>query len=320
MKTTLLQQQLEAIGYLEFKHPTKSMITVLTDDKRTKVAEHIVSVIPGAEWHRAPISQSSIGYIAVGDLKILIKPLSKQKRQASHSINEDLVAERINFFCSLSDLPLNVILTDGTVHDQVFNVMKADCTGTSWKGRQKADVVLTMTDGSLYKMSIKMDNASYWESSDRYYKLKARAILTGLIESGDVELIKTEHDVYRVSPNVCVQATEWEARDIIFGSDIEGNGAVLVRSFENADFIYEKDDHTLTIKCTKLIKTLENVDLNNDTWFVIRNDSTYSDGILPGFKGLRTTAANARACKSTHLKVDLEWRNILISQKSISQS
>ena len=154
--------------------------------------------------------------------------------------------------------------------------------GTDTKDRKKSDINLMLSDGTKYGISLKMDNAAHWESADRYYQKTASIVMSYLIEQGLVTVTSNDDGINKIYPNVVIEANHKETQDVTFGSDLLGNGCILVRTLEEQDFDFDHEHQLLTIKSTVCADSPQNPYINNNVWFLIRNDSTRrNDNIVP---------------------------------------
>lgn len=157
--------------------------------------------------------------------------------------------------------------------------------------RNKADLHLVTSRMVAYPISIKDESASFWESADSYWGEKARAFLAWAIDARETKLTENGDGGYSIQPTIAVAATAAEIKDVVFGADIYGKGAVVVEKFDPQDFKWDFDRDVLVITVKKLIRT--EADVNGDVFFQIQNDRTRATQFLA--KGMRTKAATAAA-------------------------
>ena len=108
-------------------------------------------------------------------------------------------------------------------------------------------------------------------------------------DSGRIELKLTDKGVYYLKPNVAFLPSIDEKNDVVFGSDILPNGAVIVKSFDSESIVSIDDNGWLEISVTKVITSLKDLDEHDDVVFLVRNDSSRNPKGL-GYKGLRVLA------------------------------
>lgn len=268
------------IGIIEVKNSRQ--INIKTDENRVKLLKRLAEEFNGV-YVDTPNSISSAGYVELDNgLRLVAKP---NKKHSAGILNEKILADKINELCATG--PINIKFIG---HNKVFKcigVVNCILTGLDTKNRSKSDIVLK---GNIdYPISLKKDNAEVWESADNYIGEKARKILDKLINNGIVELKLTDNGVYYLKPNVAFLPDEKEKNDVVFGSDILPNGAVIVKSFDADIEIRVNDDGWLEIPVTKVITNLNDLDDHDDVVFLIRNNSSRNSKKL-GYKGLRVLA------------------------------
>jgi hypothetical protein len=124
-----------------------------------------------------------------------------------------------------------------------------------------------------------------WESADSYYAKKAKDIIDRLIIDKKVTL--SGRNIKKITPNIAIEATKKEAKDVVFGSDLLGAGAVLYRTWKASDFKITENGN-LEIISSKIYtneREVENGD--HSVYFLIRNDSSRKGSkIYPGIRVL----------------------------------
>jgi hypothetical protein len=290
---------LEKLGYDNIKKLSSRRFAVLIDgpgSARLEALEKIENELQshGAVWDKSPSSGSSMGMIKLGNISILAKPASKQGAGSAGLGNEsilvDVVNDHIHEFGSL-----NVeFIGPGAGSFLVKDVTEAVSAGSNTAGRKKSDVNLITAAGKV-PISIKKDNAVYWESADSSYGHKAATKINELLESGEIEMID-KGGYYNIVPNIAIQATPQETSDVIFGSDILGTGAVVKKTFTTGSFSYDEGKNTLTVQSTYIITDISHVTGDYSVWFLIRNDKTRKS--VPGYPGIRVLAAYEKRINS----------------------
>ena len=300
------QKILEGLGYKAFKRISSKRIGVLVDGDRAQHLERVLKEVPGLKYRddEKAIRVSSIGVLEFQDngLWIVFKPA---KRQGSRSVgidNELKLINTINDFAKKFGA-INVLFYANGKKYFVPSVIKAIEMGRDTTGRKKADVILLDKNNEKYPISIKKANAQYWESADRYYRMKAQNIIDKLIKENKIKILphQTKKGIFMISPEVAVSATQQEKMDVVFGSDILPNGAVITQTFTNNVFRWNDKTHTLEIACKHIIIKPNEVIGEFDVWFLIRNDSTRKS--IPKYPGLRILATmTKRASKALKVR------------------
>ena len=282
-----IESLLISMGYKNLKKVSGNKIAVLTNDNRVKTLENITRSIKGSRYDDKPGSDSSAGRVKIGSISILAKPASKQGKASAGVENEDMLVDYIN--SSTKSGPMNVFFVGDNKTFEVFGCVGAKSVGADTANRKKADVVLEDYNGVLYPISIKKDDAETWESADSYFGAEAKRIIDQAIKNGDTKLV--HHGTYfTIEPNIAVEATAKEKRDVVFGSDIEGKGCVVTKTFKTNSF--ETQEDTILIDCSHVITSMADVKGPKDVMFLIRNDKTRKS--IKEYPGIRILAAYAK--------------------------
>ena len=275
-------EKLKALNVGSVVVKNSRLIHIKTDENRVKLLKFLADELDGV-YIDTPSGVSSVGYVKLdNNIRLVAKP---NKEHSAGVLNEKILADKINELCANG--PVNVRFVGKNKTFSCVGVKNCVLTGTDTKNRRKADLVL---QGNLdYPVSLKKDNAETWESADDYMGAKARRVVDELVEKGVVELELTDKGVYRLKPNVAFLPTEEEKRDVVFGSDILPNGAVVVKSFDLDTTVSVDDEGWFEIPVTKVITSLDDVDDHDDVAFLIRNNASRNSKKL-GYRGLRVLA------------------------------
>mgnify|MGYP000182062293 FL=1 len=280
-----IQIELKNIGYPELKKVSGKRIAVLTNDNRIDVLEDIVSKLSGAKYDSTPKSDSSAGRVLYKGFTILAKPASRQGKASAGISNEYTFVSGINSVTENG--PVNVVIKGKNKSFKVMGCVGAEPVGTDTAGRKKADVVLKDTEGNVYPISIKKANAETWESADSYFSEEAARLIKKAVDQGDSQLTERS-GVYFLKPNIAVEATRSEKIDVMFGSDIARNGAIVTGNFSSRSF--NLDDEILIINCDHVATRLSDIEgTDKDVFFLIRNDKTRRS--IREYPGIRVLAA-----------------------------
>lgn len=294
--TETVIKTLDSLGYSNIKKMSSRRIAVLIDGSasdRLAALQKITDALEsdGAVWDQSPSSVSSIGMVKVGNMSILAKPAKRQGGKSAGLGNESILVDKINETISnfgLGAEGLNVeFVGAGAGKFLVQNVTSAVGAGAETAGRKKSDVNLISVDG-ITPISIKKDNAQYWESADSYYGQRAADKIEQLISAGEIEMVD-RGGYYNIVPNIAIAASPEETEAVVFGSDLLGSGAVIKRTFRDSDFSYDENKNLLTIQATYIITDLSHVTGEYEVWFLVRNDRTRKS--VPGYPGIRVLAA-----------------------------
>ena len=300
-----LKKALRALGYKEFKDLTKSRVAVLVNGSRIPHRDKILKSLEkslGARLDMSKANISSIGLIdAPGFGSVVIKNSNRQGNKSAGIENEIYIINTINKALADGDGPMKVIFKAGRktyVCDNVTNVKEM---GRDTSGRKKADIILEGRKN--YPISLKKDNAGAWESADKKYGAEAGKIVRELVKANKVTLTTIAGGYGRISPEIAVPISDRNANDVIFGSDLKPNGAVVVRTFGPNDFNIDFLKGTITITCSSIIRTLKDVKkTDKEPIIIIRNDKSRSSKAI-GIPGLRVLVNQMSRVSSKSYKV-----------------
>jgi hypothetical protein len=279
-----------------------------------------ITQIPGFIYD-ANLSGSSIGGLKYKDTTFLLKPSGAQGRASAGTENEDVVVNEINKY--IAEGAKNVVFDAPNKDLTINNVKEAVTVGYDVAGGKKADIIVKANKD--YPISIKKDNAGFWESSDTRYKSLVLT-LAKKISDGDfapelvfqpfvdklgnkkegINTMYNETTKTKVSGIIVTDLPSKEEESIIFGSD---KAIIVYRSFSPNDFRLEGD--TLYIEVSKIIENIADVEeFNLEPVLNIRHDSTRSST-----GGLRATVQPKNKIysddKVTGNKIELSYNDIM---------
>ena len=231
---------------------------------------------------------SSIGALTYKNSAFLLKPTGAQGRASAGTENEDILENEINKYLDLG--VKNIIFKGANKSYTIPNATGVTGVGYDVAGGKKADIVITGTAGN-YPISIKKDNAGFWESADTRYK----ALMTKLvsrISNGDfapelvfkpfvdklgnekkgINIMYNDVTKAKVSGVLVTDLPNKEEESIIFGSD---KAVVIYKTYTEKDFTQQGDN--LIISVSKIIENMEDViEYDLEPVLNIRHDSTRS--------------------------------------------
>ena len=264
---------------------------------------------------------SSIGGVKYKNAKFLLKPSGVQGRASAGTQNEDVLVNEVKKYLELG---AKNITFQGTNQNYVTkNIKEILDVGYDTTSGKKADVVLVGDE--KYPISIKKDNAGFWESSDTRYKdvvLK----LSDKIKNGDFapqlvfkpfvdkmgntkEGINIMFNDETNKPVTGVVVTDLPTKDeqsIIFGSD---NAVVIYKTYLPSDFDLQGEN--LNVKVNNIITDLKQIEeLNLEPTLNIRRDVTRT-----ATGGIRATVQPEKLLyrdgKLTGDKMELSYNQIM---------
>jgi hypothetical protein len=264
---------------------------------------------------------SSIGAIKYKNSFFIIKPSGAQGRASAGTENEDILENEIKKYLALG--AKNVIFKAPNKSYSTFNVKEVKGVGYDVKEGKKADIVII--GNKIYPISIKKDNAGFWESADTRYK-ELMTKLVAKIKNGDfgpelifkpfidklgnekqgINIMYNDTTNTKVSGVLVTDLPNKEEESIIFGSD---KAVVIYRTYTESDFNQQGDN--LIISVSKIIENLQDVEeFNLEPVLNIRHDSTRS-----ATGGLRATVQPKNLLykdgEVTGNKIELSYNDII---------
>lgn len=265
---------------------------------------------------------SSIGAIKYKNSFFIIKPSGAQGRSSAGTENEDILENEIKKYLELGIK--NIIFKGSNKSYTIPNVTGVKGVGYDVAGGKKADVVITGQAGD-YPISIKKDNAGFWESADTRYKTLMTKLVSR-ISNGDfapelifipfvdklgnekkgINIMYNDVTKTKISGVLITDLPDNEEESIIFGSD---KAVVIYRTYTESDFQQQGDNLIITV--TKIIENIEDVNkFNLEPILNIRHDSTRS-----ATGGLRATVQPANLLYKdgviTGNKIELSYNDIV---------
>lgn len=276
---------------------TGNKLGILTDEPREDVLQDALEFLQkkfpygGAIYSSSPSIGSSIGGIKFegSPVVVLVRPKSKQGGSSSGKLNEENIRAMLQMLI-MEYGTINVTFVDKRgLKIGIKNCNQVDDASLNVSDRQKADLILSSSDGESLPISIKKVQADMWESADSTFGEKARNILADLQDQGVIKLAKVKTDkgsYFKLTKEIVVEPTPEEAMGAIFGSDLFERGGVVVQTFKDEHFI-TKDNH-LTIQCEYIFTRKEDIPTSHLMVWIIRNDKTRNNP-LPGLRTLGVT-------------------------------
>jgi hypothetical protein len=303
MKTptfTQFKEQLSTLGYKDVRTINARAIGIVVP--KTQVD----AVVPKlTQYYRLlrPVRISD-RELKVGEMSLFARNANVQRVAGNFTMgrgNEFNLMQAINEYINDYGKPIDLEFVEmNRVAFKAKDVMKVAHVGAkNVFQRNKADLHLLTSKMAVYPLSIKDITASFWESADKYWGEKAKVFLLWALDH-DHTVITHNGDSYSITPNIAVAASSQEIRDVVFGADILGKGAIVVQKFLPQSFLWDFHRDILKITCTKVI-TNESQVSNRAVYFQIQNDRTRSTEFLQ--KGMRTKAATFAAVNHPGTKV-----------------
>jgi len=311
----------------DFKDKGLNFYVLVPNKERQNTIDKIESINTGTdkkfEYISTPTSFSSIGYFMYGQSKFGIKPTEKQGGKSAGLDNEDVFISEINNL--LQDGPKNIKITSGKNTIDFNNVTKVIGTGLSTGEYSKSDANFYNGEKDLGGVSIKKDNAIFWESADVRFAPEVKNLVNAIVSGslGD-EISYVPLKDARGNPDPVIirmynkkenkpiagiivdDLPEQDIQQVIFGND---KVPVIKGTFRPSDFKVE--GNTIVISVSKIYKDLNDVEKDGALPVLnIRHDKT------------RRSSRGLRALLQTQSSVlkdgNLKGNNIKLSHSSFN--
>jgi len=279
-----------------------------------------ITKIPGFTYD-PNLRGSSIGGLKYKDSTFLLKPSGAQGRASAGTENEDIIVNEINKY--IEEGAKNIVFDAPNKNLTINNVKEAITVGYDVAGGKKADIIIKANKD--YPISIKKDNAGFWESSDTRYKdlvlTLSKKIINGDFlpdltfqpftdklgnKKENINVMYNKTTGMKISGVIVTDLPKNEEESIIFGID---KAIVVYRTFSSKDFKLEED--TLYVEVSKIIETIADViEYNLEPVLNIRHDSTRAST-----GGLRATVQPKNQIYSNDIltgnKIELSYNKIM---------
>jgi len=301
-----IESVLRKLGFNNFKNKTINRIAVLVDGDRGAILRQIEQIFKakGAVYdpnYQTPNGNqiSSLGAVVVGGKVIYTRPASRQGSKSAGIGNEIAFINAINKHLDSGYGPyhtITVVLQGPAKTITIPKVLIAEGSGSDTAGRKKSDVNLVRLGLPSFPISLKKSSAEFWESADTIYGSQAVSIMENLQQNGQLNVTRVGNRVDFGSSisGIAIRATDAEALNFVFGSDILGRGAIVKQTFNgDAHMRWDENNLTLTISCVKLYNSLDEVRRSSeDPYILIRKDSSRTAGLAgrKDYAGLRVQA------------------------------
>ncbi len=242
-------------------------LTVHTDENRLKLIVELAKELDGKYVKCDP--GSSIGCIQMDNCRVYVKPISNPGIENEHNFFS-IVKQHIDSGCNRIKIGRRVIK----------NVQSIEMAGHDTKNNKKADMVIQTASGD-FPISIKKSNAERWASTDVIHGTEACKLLDQMVSDKTVELSDWSDDgkVKRLSQPIARRLRLDEINHVVFGSDILGDGLVIVNSFTLDDFVFNND--TLHISGEVMYSSKDVANTIYHPYMMIRNDACRRSKALP---------------------------------------
>lgn len=285
MDIKTLVAELKKINYNDTEVKDSTYIVVRTKKNRIEVQAEIAKKLNGT-INRAVKKSGSIGHIDIGKFRVLVKPATGMGR-ISGTDNEKMLVKLIEDAVTLYGPGININFISNNNNFLAEDVKSAKEVGADTKNRKKADVLIIGKKN--YPISMKKNNAEYWESADSLWREEARKYISKALLANKVKILPRQGKEVMIVPNLAIEATPEEESNVVFGSDILPYGCVITHTFNNTKINYDDVTNTVIVKVDNIITDARNIPQDKKVWFVIRNQTGRVS--LPEMPGLRILAA-----------------------------
>lgn len=285
----------------------KNKFYVISSDTRDRTLKKLSNYLIPLGWQFKNDNRkiSTAGYLIKGDKIISVKERQKQGTRSSGIGNEVVFSESVKGAIHYNnDDPISVIFVAGRRKKIYTDIVGCRRVGLRNRNRKKADVVLIDSNGKEISISLKKDNSAWWESADSYWGKTGHKYIQALAKAKKITLKVGKDGIYKISPLIAVKATDEQAKDVIFGSDIkENDGCVIQKTFTDKDFSFYGAEEVLVVQATHIIDGLEDVDSDIYPWFTVRHDEGRDNVRGIGYKGLRAIAYKSKSLADSTYRV-----------------
>ncbi len=193
------------------------------------------------------------------------------------------------------------------------DVISVEHSGKDTANRAKADIKLISKGNNVWNLSLKKNNAEYWESADTLLGPTAKKHLDAIrnnktknIKFSAIE--KGSSMIWHISPSISWDLDDKLKKDVVFGSDVGASGCVIHHTFRKGGYPYYIKDNDAIFEVDGVYVTLKDIPKKETPVAHVRNDSSrkstalgsFEDG---GYPGLRVTATMQKHLSKNTLKI-----------------
>lgn len=277
---------------------TGAIFKIFTDKPRMDLIQDILENFPNT--YISP-KKDTVVLVEDSNVQFVVKPERSLLKPPAGIANENAFITGINRICQVAQNPdgINIrFIGSNGVKFECRGVKQALGVGLDISNHKKADVLLL--GDKDYPISLKQRNAQYWESADSYAGNTARKIINKAVKNGQVQLIPIgTDDTVKLSKELAYKANKSQVRQVVFGTDILGDGCVIHETFTRDIKYTVSKSGWIEIKVLKVFKKVADVenDSTHAVWFLIRNDKTRNSRTI-GYHGLRVLATYGSRIKN----------------------
>lgn len=273
----------------DFKTITSTKLAVITSTRESdKLATQIVKMY--AVYKPKLVDNK---HVLIGNFEIVIKQHRHQKSAVAANIsNEFKFVEYINqAIKDNGNEPLDIsFFANMGKSFKVGHIVQATHSGqVDTRSGNKSDAILITKTGNKIPISLKQDNASRWGSPDAELKSVAEKFFNYVTEQGLTTVVgsPSNPNIFTVNPPIGFKLNDRIASYMIFGNDIRPNGCVIIKTWDASDFDLNFNTNVLTVKCSYIYRSYNDVVEKHIPYFAMRNDASRkvaSNIIPPGIR------------------------------------
>jgi hypothetical protein len=310
----------------DFKDSGLQFYVLVPGNQRLSFIDKIENIDTGTDkkfnYNSTPSAFSSLGYFMYGGVKFGIKPSEKQGGKSAGLDNENIFYNTVTSL--LKNGPKDIKITDGEKEVVFKDITEIEETGRKTSGYSKSDIDFYSNGTNKGGLSLKKENAIYWESSDVRFKNEVnnlvKAITSGKLGdeisyvpytdargNTDPGIIKmyNKKENKPIAGIIIKDLPQQDIQQVIFGND---NVPVAVATWRSSDFTIDGD--TIIAKAKKLYTTLKDIEKDKSLPILnVRHDKTRRSS-----KGLR---ALLQTEKSLYKDESLKGNNVELSYNEI---
>jgi len=323
-----LRDILTGLGFTEFKKwsDTSKKVEIVTHLPRNSVFRTLLDNLNGSV-RDTDIPGSSAGGVRWREFQILVKPTKFQGSKSAGKENEKTLLDAINKRTDNNSSPISVEFKSPKKTIKIYGVTGAEEVSEKTKEiivgvkmSRKADIDLTIDDGTKVPISIKQKNAEYYDTSNWMIE-RLKPTLRRLVADDQISFNKTDKgsNVYAVSPpRVAFEATDEEATQALLYPDIQKNyGAIITSDFTPGNMGWNEEERKLSIDVKSAIADAKDIRQEvGKIYFVFANHADKSSpglaDVIPGapekVKGIFVRAMPSKAIQSTTKVISVSER------------
>lgn len=312
----VLEALLKSLGHKHIKRISDTRLVVLIRERTVSarrsrlrlIAKQLKEQEEKFTYYPSHILSSSGVVIGYAKYYIFVNPV-EAKKGVDKSFrggleNESFLVKSINKHVKDLGRPISVrFISEHGKNFHIKSVKRAKNNREGGGAQRKADITVFDDSNTAYPISLKKDNAEFWENAQSYWGQNAKHIMDELLHRGDIKLMKRGGGTFDIAPKFAVKLNARQAQRVMFGLDVAGqHGRVIIRSFHDNDFHYDSSAHELVVRASFIFNRFSDVPSNKHPYFVVRYDRKSGGNNL--LKGMRLEAVSPTRVSQEMIKID----------------